>query len=63
MPYAKKEDLRQWQRENYRFRYLTDEEFVKSEAKRKASWYERNREKVIAKVLARRAALKAAKKP
>jgi len=61
MPYADIEQKRESMRERYKFRYLTEKGFAKKESKRKATWYEKNREKVIARVLARRAEMNAAK--
>ena len=54
MPFVKVEDRRAYQAERYR----TEKGFAEGEARRKASWYELNREKVIARVLERRAALR-----
>lgn len=62
MPYADSNDYRKSHRESFNARYATDKAFRLDEALRKNSWYHRNREKVIARVLARREALKAAKK-
>ena len=39
----------------YTKKYATDEKFKKDESDRKADWYQRNREKVIARVLENRA--------
>ena len=39
----------------YKRKYTTDEKFKKDESDRKADWYQRNREKVIARVLENRA--------
>lgn len=39
----------------YKNRYQTDEKFKDAERDRKADWYQRNREKVIARVLENRA--------
>ena len=57
MPYADKKS----RAERYFFKYHFKPSFKEAEAARKASWYERNKEKVIAKVLARREALKSSK--
>lgn len=39
----------------YTKKYATDDKFKEAEAQRKADWYQRNREKVIARVLENRA--------
>ena len=39
----------------YKTKYATDEKFKEAEAMRKADWYQRNREKVIARVMENRA--------
>jgi hypothetical protein len=39
----------------YKTKYGTDDKFKEAEAQRKADWYQRNREKVIARVLENRA--------
>ena len=39
----------------YTKKYATDDKFKEAEAMRKADWYQRNREKVIARVLENRA--------
>ncbi len=62
MPYADIEQKRASMRDRYKERYDTEKGFAKKESKRKATWYEKNREKVIARVLARRAELNAAKR-
>jgi hypothetical protein len=61
MPYAEKKDYRKSHRERFAAQYDADPKFREAEAARKASWYQQNREKVIAKVLARRAEIKNAK--
>lgn len=58
MPFVKVEDRRAYQAERYRGKYHEEKGFAEGEARRKASWYELNREKVIARVLERRAALR-----
>ena len=39
----------------YRTKYATDLAFKNAEAKRKSDWYQKNRERLIAKVLENRA--------
>lgn len=51
MPYANKKKQRQFMAKQYADRYKTDEKFKEAERDRKADWYQRNREKVIARVL------------
>lgn len=58
MPYADENEYRKSHRERYAAQYEGDAKFREAEAARKASWYQKNRAKVIAKVLARREALK-----
>jgi len=60
MPYADRDKQREVDRFNFTVKYLTDKKFKRNESKRKATWYELNREKVIARVLERRAELKKA---
>ena len=62
MPFVKVEDRREYQADRYMDKYRTEKGFAEAEAVRKASWYELNRERVIAKVLERRAALREAGK-
>ena len=52
MPYADKKTQKKFMARQYRVRYQTDEKFKDAERERKADWYRRNREKVIAKVQA-----------
>ena len=55
MPYANKKTQKKFMARQYRRKYTTDEKFKESERVRKADWYQRNREKVIARVLENRA--------
>ena len=55
MPYANKKTQRKFMAKQYADRYRTDEKFKDAERDRKADWYQRNREKVIARVLENRA--------
>ena len=50
MPYANKKTQKKFMARQYTKKYATDEKFKKDESDRKADWYQRNREKVIAKV-------------
>lgn len=59
MPYADKEKHRERVRSNYRIAYLTDPAFAEKERERQRKHYEANREKIIARVMARRKAKKA----
>lgn len=61
MPYKSKPKQRKFMARQYRERYQTDEKFKDAEKERKADWYQRNREKVIARVVANKA--KKAKTP
>ncbi|MBU6183293.1 MAG: hypothetical protein KGR46_10855 [Verrucomicrobia bacterium] len=61
MPYANKKKQRKFMARQYRTRYNADEKFKDAEKERKADWYQRNREKVIARVVANKA--KKAKTP
>ena len=54
MPYANKKTQKKFMARQYRRKYTTDEKFKESERVRKADWYQRNREKVIARVLENR---------
>jgi hypothetical protein len=51
MPYANKKTQRKFMAKQYSDRYKTDEKFKEAEKDRKADWYQRNREKVIARVM------------
>jgi hypothetical protein len=51
MPYANKKTQRKFMAKQYKDRYRTDEKFKEAEKDRKADWYQRNREKVIARVM------------
>jgi hypothetical protein len=51
MPYANKKTQRKFMAKLYSDRYKTDEKFKEAEKDRKADWYQRNREKVIARVM------------
>lgn len=55
MPYKNKKTQRKFMARQYKTKYTTDEKFKEAEAQRKADWYQRNREKVIARVLENRA--------
>ena len=55
MPYANKKTQKKFMARQYKRKYTTDEKFKKDESDRKADWYQRNREKVIARVLENRA--------
>lgn len=55
MPYANKKTQKKFMARQYRTRYQTDEKFKDAERDRKADWYQRNREKVIARVMANKA--------
>lgn len=55
MPYANKKTQKKFMARQYRTRYQTDDKFKEGERDRKADWYQRNREKVIARVLENRA--------
>ncbi len=61
MPYADYKKTLKKYREDYQEKYQNDPKFVEAEKERARAYYEANREKVIARVLARRAELKAAK--
>ena len=61
MPYKSKPKQKKFMARQYRTRYQTDEKFKDAEKERKADWYQRNREKVIARVVANKA--KKAKTP
>jgi hypothetical protein len=50
MPYADPDVQREFNRQLFATRYRTDPEFREAEAFRKAKWYEKNRERVIARV-------------
>jgi len=54
MPYASKKKQKQAMREMYSAKYRASRKFREAEKVRKAAWYQANREKVIAKVLAAR---------
>ena len=51
MPYENKKRQRKFMAKQYADRYRTDEKFKEAEKDRKADWYQRNREKVIARVM------------
>jgi hypothetical protein len=55
MPYANKKKQRKFMAKQYSDRYRTDEKFKEAEKDRKADWYQRNREKVIARVMENKA--------
>jgi hypothetical protein len=55
MPYANKKTQRKVMAKQYADRYRTDEKFKEAEKDRKADWYQRNREKVIARVMENKA--------
>jgi hypothetical protein len=55
MPYANKKRQRKFMAKQYADRYRTDDKFKEAEKDRKADWYQRNREKVIARVQANKA--------
>jgi hypothetical protein len=55
MPYANKKTQKKFMARQYTKKYATDDKFKKAESDRKADWYQRNREKVIARVLENRA--------
>jgi hypothetical protein len=55
MPYANKKTQKKFMARQYKKKYATDDKFKEAEAQRKADWYQRNREKVIARVLENRA--------
>ena len=55
MPYANKKTQKKFMARQYKRKYTTDDKFKEAEAMRKADWYQRNREKVIARVLENRA--------
>lgn len=55
MPYANKKTQRKFMARQYKRKYATDDKFKEAERDRKADWYQRNREKVIARVLENRA--------
>ena len=61
MPFASIRKKRIYDRELYKDKYSTDAKFAEAERERQRKLYEANREKIIARVMARRAALKAAK--
>ena len=55
MPYANKKTQRKFMARQYRRKYATDDKFKEAEQDRKSDWYQRNRERVIARVLENRA--------
>lgn len=55
MPYANKKTQQKFMAKQYSDRYRTDEKFKEAEKDRKADWYQRNREKVIARVMENKA--------
>ena len=61
MPYADNDVKKSVMRIQYVARYHTEDGFKEREAKRKQAWYEANKERLIAKALARRAELRGAK--
>jgi hypothetical protein len=50
MPYADPDVQREFNRQLFYVRYKTDPEFREAESYRKARWYEKHRERVIAHV-------------
>jgi hypothetical protein len=50
MPYADPDVQREFNRRLFAVRYHTDPEFREAESYRKARWYEKHRERVIAQV-------------
>lgn len=50
MPYADPDVQREFNRQLFAIRYKTDPEFREAEAYRKARWYEKHRDRVIAHV-------------
>lgn len=58
MPYADIEEKRESMRDRYAERYVAEPGFAEREKERQRKIYEANREKIIARVLARRAALR-----
>jgi hypothetical protein len=50
MPYSDPDVQREYNRQLFAVRYHTDPEFREAEAYRKAKWYQKNRERVIAHV-------------
>jgi hypothetical protein len=52
MPYKSKTKQKKAMRTMFKARYRTDEEFRQAEKDRKADWYQRNRERLIAKAIA-----------
>lgn len=63
MPYADREDFRRYQRELHNERYWTDPEFREYEARRKAEWYQANKEKAAERLRLWRAKRRAEGKP
>jgi hypothetical protein len=55
MPYSDKKTQKKFMARQYKKKYSTDDKFKEAERDRKADWYQRNREKVIARVLENRA--------
>ena len=55
MPYQDKKTQKKFMARQYRTKYSTDLAFKNAEAKRKSDWYQKNRERLIAKVLENRA--------
>jgi hypothetical protein len=55
MPYASDDKKREVTLANYKSKYHSDPEFAKKERERQRKLYEKNREKIIARVLKRRA--------
>jgi hypothetical protein len=55
MPYANKKTQQKFMAKQYADRYRTDDKFKEAEKVRKADWYQRNREKVIARVMENKA--------
>lgn len=55
MPYQDKKKQKKFMARQYRTKYATDLAFKNAEAKRKSDWYQKNRERLIAKVLENRA--------
>lgn len=55
MPYQDKKTQKKFMARQYRAKYATDMAFKNAEAKRKSDWYQKNRDRLIAKVLENRA--------
>ena len=55
MPYADKKKQKKYMALQYRERYQTDEKFKEAEVDRKKDWYQRNRERLIARAMENKA--------